>query len=109
MLLGKAGAYPFGNKLEHLSLASLSSLVYFLRVRSGAYPSESPFRGQCYKNTVVNYCSNFNPSFCRVKMMQNITAISGYIMLYNIGYTNSIIIYCHSTVITKVMLLYNKE
>ncbi len=30
-------------------------------------------------------------------------------MLYNIGYTNTVLIYCHSTVITKVMLLYNTE
>jgi hypothetical protein len=30
-------------------------------------------------------------------------------MLYNIGYTNTAVIYCHSTVITKVMLLYNTE
>ncbi len=30
-------------------------------------------------------------------------------MLYNIGYTNTVIIYCHSTAITKVMLLYNTE
>jgi hypothetical protein len=30
-------------------------------------------------------------------------------VLYNIGYTNTVIIYCHSTVITKVMLLYNTE
>jgi hypothetical protein len=26
--------------------------------------------GKCYKNTVVNYRSNFNPTFSRVKMMQ---------------------------------------
>ncbi len=30
-------------------------------------------------------------------------------MLYNIGYTNTMEIYDHSTVITKVMLLYNTE
>jgi hypothetical protein len=42
-------------------------------------------------------------------MTQYITAILGWIMLYNIGYTNTTIIYCHSTVITKVMLLYNTE
>ncbi len=30
-------------------------------------------------------------------------------MLYNIGYTNTVVIYCHSTVINKVMLLYNTE
>jgi len=30
-------------------------------------------------------------------------------MLYNIGYTNSTVIYSHSTVITKVMLLHNTE
>ncbi len=30
-------------------------------------------------------------------------------MLYIIGYTNSTVIYCCSTVITKVMLLYNRE
>ncbi len=48
-------------------------------------------RGQCYKNTTVNYCGNFNPTFSRVKMtlkndlgFENITAILGKIMLYNI-------------------------
>ena len=30
-------------------------------------------------------------------------------MLYNIGYTNTVVIYHHSTVITKVMLLYNTD
>ncbi len=30
-------------------------------------------------------------------------------MLYNLGNTNTVVIYCHSTVITKVMLLYNTE
>jgi hypothetical protein len=30
-------------------------------------------------------------------------------MLFNIGYTNTAVIYSHSTVITKVMLLYNTE
>jgi hypothetical protein len=30
-------------------------------------------------------------------------------MLYNIGYTNTTVIYCHSIVFTKVMLLYNTE
>jgi hypothetical protein len=29
--------------------------------------------------------------------------------LYTIGYTNTKVIYCHSTLITKVMLLYNTE
>jgi len=27
-------------------------------------------RGRCYKNTMVNYLNNFNPTFSRVKMMQ---------------------------------------
>jgi hypothetical protein len=30
-------------------------------------------------------------------------------MLYNIGYTNTEVIYCHCTLITKVTLLYNTE
>jgi len=38
-------------------------------------------------------------------MTQYITAILGSIMLYNIGYTNTMVINYHSTVITKVMLL----
>jgi len=42
-------------------------------------------------------------------MMQFITAILGLIMLYNIGYTNTKVIYSHSTSITKVMLLYNTQ
>ncbi len=41
--------------------------------------------------------------------LKNITAILGQIMLHNIGYTYTAAIYCHSTVITKVMLLYNRE
>ncbi len=42
-------------------------------------------------------------------MMQYNTAILCYIVLYNIGYTKTAEIYCHSRVITKVMLLYNTE
>ena len=42
-------------------------------------------------------------------MMLFITTILGKIMVYNIGYTNTKVIYCHSTLITKVMLLYNTE
>ncbi len=30
-------------------------------------------------------------------------------MLCNIDYTNTMVIYCHATVITKIMLLYNTE
>jgi hypothetical protein len=30
-------------------------------------------------------------------------------MLYNIGYTNAIVIYCHSMVITEVIQLNNTE
>ncbi len=56
---------------------------------------------------MVNYPGNFNPTFSRVKMMQ--FAILGLIVLNNIGYTNTAVIYCHSTVIIKVMLLYNTE
>jgi hypothetical protein len=37
----------------------------------------STTRGQCYKNTMVNYHGNFKPTFSRVKMMQYITAILG--------------------------------
>ncbi len=37
--------------------------------------------------------------------LKYITAILGQIMLYNIGNTNTVVIYPHSTVITKVMLL----
>jgi hypothetical protein len=49
-------------------------------------------RGQYYKNTMVNYCGNFNPTFSRFKMMQYISAILGYILLYNIGYTYTTVI-----------------
>jgi hypothetical protein len=41
--------------------------------------------------------------------LKNITAILGQNMLYNIGYTNTAVIYCHFAVITKVMLLYNTK
>jgi hypothetical protein len=34
-------------------------------------------RDQCYKSTAINYHSNFNPTFSRVKMMQYNTAILG--------------------------------
>ncbi len=34
-------------------------------------------RGQSYKNSMANYHSNFNPTFCRVKMVQYIAAILG--------------------------------
>jgi hypothetical protein len=44
----------------------------------------SAMRGQCYKNTTVNYSGIFNPTFSRVKMtlkndfrLKNITAILG--------------------------------
>jgi hypothetical protein len=30
-------------------------------------------------------------------------------MLYTIGYINTMVIYCHSIVITKVLWLYNTE
>ncbi len=69
------------------------------------------------KNTQVNYHNNFNPTFSRVKIMLPLLPfcvklclyILGEIILYNIGYTNTMVIYCHSTVITKAMLLYNRE
>jgi hypothetical protein len=32
---------------------------------------------KCYKNTALNYHSNFDPTFSRVKRVQNITAILG--------------------------------
>jgi hypothetical protein len=58
---------------------------------------------------MVNYCSNFNPTFSGVKKMQYTAAILDLIVLYFIDYTNTAVIYCHSTVITKVILLYNTE
>jgi hypothetical protein len=64
---------------------------------------------QCYKNMRVNFCRNFTPNFCRVKTPDNATspqyssAILGQIMLYNIGYTNTMVIYCDSTVITELI------
>ncbi len=42
-------------------------------------------------------------------MTQFVTVILSKIMLYNIGYTNTVVIYRHSTLITKVLLLYNTE
>jgi hypothetical protein len=59
---------------------------------------------------MVNYCGKFYSTFSRVKMtlkndlgLKNIAAILNQNMLYNIGYTNTAVIYCHSTIITKVM------
>ncbi len=72
--------------------------------------------GQCDKNTTVIYCGNFNRTFSRVKMtFKNDLRLKKYychfrlIMLYNIGSTNTMVIYRHSTVTTKVLLLYNTE
>jgi hypothetical protein len=36
-------------------------------------------RGLCYKNTMVNYCGNLNPTFSRVKM-----TLKSYLGLKNI-------------------------
>jgi hypothetical protein len=30
-------------------------------------------RGQCYKNTTLNYRGNFNPTFCGVRMTLKMT------------------------------------
>jgi hypothetical protein len=38
-------SYEFRKKLEFLSLASLSSLVYFLWARPGAYPKAEHLKG----------------------------------------------------------------
>jgi hypothetical protein len=65
-------------------------------------------QSQCNKNTAVNYHVDFNPIFS-VKIQWYITTILGSIVLYKIGYTNTMVIYFHSTVITEVILLYNTE
>jgi hypothetical protein len=52
--------------------------------------NDTDFRCQCYKNTAVSY---------QFIMTQYNTAILGLIMLYNIGCTNTVVIYYHSTVI----------
>ncbi len=66
------------------------------------------------KNTAINYHVNFNPNFSRVTIPQYFIAIPEYfiailgkIMIYNIGYTNTIVIYCPSTVIAMIIQLYN--
>jgi hypothetical protein len=68
-------------------------------------------RGQCYKNTTVItavktqlflgliYCSNLL-SYC-----SNLPSLKDKFNVMNIP----MVIYCHSTVITKEMLLYNTE
>ncbi len=43
----------FRNKLECLSLASLSSLVYYLWVRPGAYPRVEHFKGASLKKALA--------------------------------------------------------
>jgi hypothetical protein len=90
---------PGTNTLAYLASSSASKKKSLITLTPGA----------SYKNTMVNYRRNFNPTFSTVKMMQYITAILGSISLCSIGYTNTAVIYCHSTVITKEMLLYKTE
>jgi hypothetical protein len=66
-------------------------------------------RGQCYKSTVVNYRCNLTLLFLGLKWCSILLPFSYFIIFYSIGYTNSMVIYCYSTVITKIMLLYNTE
>jgi hypothetical protein len=57
---------------------------------------------QCYK--IRRYITAIILTLLyRVKIPQYITAILGLIMLYNIGYTYTFVIYYHSIVITKVI------
>ncbi len=58
--------------------------IYYLKKNNQEIFDKTETRGQCYKNTTVNYRSNFNPTFSRVKMtlkndlgLKNITAILG--------------------------------
>ncbi len=59
-------------------MMSMAAIEYWI--------NEPSARGQCYKNTTVNYRNNFNPTFSTVKMtlkmtlkndleLKNITAI----------------------------------
>ncbi len=63
-------------KVQHLTLNTPKLKLQLLKVLKP--------RVQCYKNTTVNYCGNFNPTFSRVKMtlkndlgLKNIAAILG--------------------------------
>jgi len=74
----------------------------------GSDPAAAGTWGQCFKNAMLITVVILTLLF-RVKILLYITAILGWIVLYNIRYTNTAVIYCHSTVITKVMLLYSTE
>ncbi len=75
----------FRNKLQCLSLASLSSLVQCLWVRPGAYPSEAPFRysslGQApglapkYQNRLERFASDKHSSLLRKSVSMVISPI----------------------------------
>jgi hypothetical protein len=68
---------------------------------------------------VVNYLGNFNPTIFRVKKLWQITAenchgilsltLKADLFTNVVKQFNTTVIYCHSMVITKVMLLYNTE
>jgi hypothetical protein len=74
----------------------------------GFLSTTNKIRGQCYKNTAAYYRGDFNPTFLGL----NTAVYYSHFrlnMLYNIGYTNTMVIYCHSMVITAVILFYNTE
>jgi hypothetical protein len=65
---------------------------------------------QWLKDTSVNYRGSFDSPFSYVKILHQFiniqkffTNISYSIMFYNIFYTTIMLVYCHSTVINKVI------
>ncbi len=69
-------------------------------------------RGQCYKNTAVIYCGKKTLLFLGLKYSSNLLSYCRNLPSFQ-GKFNVInipkVIYCHSTIIRKVMLLYNTE
>jgi hypothetical protein len=55
----------------------IEELSHHAKIKGLSTASGAVTRGQCHKNTMVNYLANFNPTFSRVKMMQYTTAILG--------------------------------
>ncbi len=65
---------------------------------------------QWFKDTALNYSGNFDSPFSYVKILHQFIAIQKFftnilysIMFYNIFYTTIMLVYCHSTVINKVI------
>ncbi len=98
----------FIGKLFRSSLTNTSLVQKYVNHGQKKFNNNGP-RGQCYKSTVVNYRGILTLLFLGLKWCSIVLPFSYFIIFHSIGYTNTMVIYCHSTVITKIMLLYNTE